>query len=264
MSYPACSVQSMNESSNRFVAFLAIIATPLAAGAFLMSWGPGNHWFDFSPARDGYVAPRDISSMVYETENSTVTVYCDLSEERGSSGTGWAIDSSLLQMNTEKTAIATNHHVIEDCIKLKGEVSVAKLYEKKKPAQILAFDKKADLAILVTDLKMKPLELSTNVPWSGYWVMALGSADGFEGSVAFGNILNVTTKDILITNNVSRGNSGGALIDNEGKVVGVVTWGMDYDRAQYNGARMLDVFCSKILKCEYEYEGEPTWFEYGD
>ncbi len=33
---------------------------------------------------------------------------------------------------------------------------------------------------------------------------------------------------------------------------------------QYNGAKMLDVFCVKILKCEYEYEGEKTWFDYGD
>ena len=56
----------------------------------------------------------------------------------------------------------------------------------------------------------------------GQWVMAVGSADGYEGSVAFGNVLNVYYNDILITNNISHGNSGGPLIDNEGVVVGVV------------------------------------------
>ncbi len=43
----------MDKAANKFVVFLAIIATPLAAGAFLMAWGPGNHYFDFSPANDG-------------------------------------------------------------------------------------------------------------------------------------------------------------------------------------------------------------------
>ena len=254
----------MDNSANRFVAFLAIIATPLAAGAFLMAWGPGNHHFDFSPANDGFVAPRDISKLTSEIEDSTVTVYCDLSKTRGDAGTGWAIDPSVLQVDTANTAIITNHHVIEQCIGLKGSVSVSKLYGKKRPAEISFFDKKNDLAVLETELKLKPIELSKNVPWPGYWAMVVGSADGFEGSVAFGNVLNVTTKDILITNNISQGNSGGSIVDNEGKVIGVVTWSMNYKDAQYNGGGTLDRYCSKILKCEYEYEGEKTWFDYNE
>jgi len=112
------------------------------------------------------------------------------------------------------------------------------------------------------NVKLPALDLSENSPWPGYWVMALGSAAAYEGSVAFGAVLNVTDEDILITNNISEGNSGGPLVDNEGKVIGIVTWGMDYKREQYNGARILDVFCFKLLKCQYNYESEPTWFEY--
>ena len=254
----------MDKSANRFVAFLAIIATPLAAGAFLMAWWPGNHYFDFSPANDGYVVPRDISSMVDEIQSSTVTVYCDVTKKSGDSGTGWAIDGSVLQVKTDSTAIITNHHVIKDCIDLAGSVSVSKLYGKKKPAQITFYDDKNDLAVLESELKLKSLELSNNIPWPGYWVMAAGSADGFEGSVAFGNVLNVTTKDILITNNISQGNSGGSIVDNEGKVIGVVTWRTNDQKAQYNGGGTLDRYCAKILKCEYEWDGEPTWFDYSE
>ncbi len=79
-----------------------------------------------------------------------------------------------------------------------------------------------------------------------------------------GSVLNVTNKDILITNNISEGNSGGALVDNEGKVIGVVTWEMDYTTDQYNGASILDVACSTILKCQYEFDGKDTWFDYNE
>ena len=254
----------MDQSQSKFLAFLAIIATALAGGAFALSWQSSSHFFDFSPANDGFVAPRDIGKVLEETQDSTVQVNCDVSKKKGAIGTGWAIDSVLLNVSSSKTTVMTNHHVIEDCIDGKGTVTINRLFKKEKSARILAYDEKNDLAVLETDVELAPLELSKNPPWPGYWVMALGSADGFEGSVAFGNVLNLTIDEVLITNNISQGNSGGPLVDNEGKVVGMVTWGMDYSDGQYNGAKLLDVFCVKILKCEYEYDGEKTWFEYGD
>ena len=48
----------------------------------------------------------------------------------------------------------------------------------------------------------------------------------------------------------------------EGFVVGVTTWGLDLE--QYNGAMSLDTFCVKILKCEFEFEGKKTWWDYSD
>ena len=88
------------------------------------------------------------------------------------------------------------------------------------------------------------------------------SADGYEGSIAFGNVLNLIYNDILITNNVSGGNSGGPLVDNEGVVVGMVSWLKDTE--QYNGAKSLDAFCAKILDCKYESDGEKTWWDYSN
>ena len=130
----------------------------------------------------------------------------------------------------------TNFHVIDECIEGRGKVSIALLYEKNQEAEILDYDKRNDLAALTTDIEIPPLELSKNELWPGYWVMALGSAASYEGSVAFGNVLNITVENILITNNVSQGNSGGPLVDNEGKVVGMVTWQSDVEGDQFNGA----------------------------
>ena len=252
----------METSSNKFVALLAIIALPLAAGAFLLSWAPSNQFFDFSPKNDGYVEPRDISKMIEDSQESTVTVFCSISERKGSQGTGWAIDSKVLQVSSSRTTVMTNHHVIDDCIGQKGEVTISRLYKKEKPASILYFDEINDLAILETDLKLPTLKISDNYMWPGYWVTTLGSAAGYEGSVSFGNIINVLNEDILITNNISEGNSGGPLIDNEGKVVGIVTWGSELKSQQFNGAKSLDTFCSKIIRCEFEIDGVKTWYDY--
>lgn len=254
----------MDRSANKFVAFLAILATPLAAGAFLLAWGPGDHYFDFAPKNDGYVAPRNIQEVVDDTQASTVTVYCEVSKKKGTQGTGFAIDAKILRQASLRTTLMTNYHVIDDCIDGKGKVTVARLYKKEKPASILFYDAKNDLAVIETDLNLKPLELSKNFMWAGYWVMTLGSAAGYEGSISFGNIINTTDEDVLFTNNISEGNSGGPLIDNEGKVVGIVTWGLNNKREQINGARNLDTFCLRMIQCEFKYEGEDTWYDYKD
>ena len=142
--------------------------------------------------------------------------------------------------------------MIEDCID-EGTVTVAELYEKEVRATIIKWDKKNDLAVLATVLKLEPLELSDATPWPGYWVMAYGSASGFEGSVAFGSVLNLLVDEVLITANVSGGNSGGPLVDNEGRVVGTVSW--NSKRNQFNGAMSLDAMCRKIIECD----GETYW-----
>ena len=252
----------MGNSERNFLLVLTFIATPLAAGAFALAWHPANQFFDFAPQYDGYVAPRDISEVVDQTQASTLTVYCRINKNDGSLGTAWAINTDLLQVPSERTTLITNYHVIDSCINGKGKVTVAKLYKKEFPASVSYYDKKNDLAVLETDLKLMPLELSENFMWSGYWVMTLGSAAGYEGSVSFGNIVNTTPTDVLITNNISEGNSGGPLIDNEGKVVGIVTWGSDDDGEQFNGAGNLDTFCEKIIRCDYEYEGQKVWYKY--
>ena len=253
-----------SDVSTKFLVVLSIIATALAGGAFALSWQPSNHFFDFSPSNDGYVAPRNVSRLIEDTQNSTVVVLCDLAKNEQSLGTGWAIDRTLLKVHVRDTALITNYHVIKECTESPEKITVALLNEKEVAARVIAFDIDNDIAVLETKLEVKPLKLATYTPWPGYWVMALGSAAGYEGSVAFGNVLNTTSEDILITNNISEGNSGGALVDNEGNVIGMVTWGMDFKNDQYNGARILDVFCSSIIECAYESDGEKTWFEYSD
>lgn len=71
-----------NESATKFIAFLAIIATPFALGAFVLAWAPASQYSFTDPQYDGYVPPRDIAGLVERTQDSTVTVNCDLSKKR--------------------------------------------------------------------------------------------------------------------------------------------------------------------------------------
>ena len=248
-----------DSDSNKFVAALAIIATPFALGAFMLAWSPAAQFGAEDPKRDGYVQPRSINDLVDKAAKSTVTVWCDVSETVGAQGTAWAIELETAVSDLYPTTLITNHHVIEDCIGGKGKVTVATYGQSPRDAVIVKWDIKNDLAVLASRSKYPAFNLSESAPFPGYWVMAYGSADGYKDSVAIGNVLNTTVSQVLITNNVSHGNSGGPLIDNEGNVIGVITSGSD---EEYNIAVSLDAFCAKILDCQYEYDGRKTWWDY--
>jgi serine protease Do len=252
----------MRDDANKFVTYLAMIAAPFAMGAFFLAWAPSAQFASEDPAGDGYVPPRSIEQLVERTQESTVTVWCDLGKGAFSQGSGWAIDLETDVSEEFPTALITNHHVIEDCINGAGVVTINRLFEEEVEAVIVKWDEENDLALLATAIDLPALPLSENIPWPGYWMMAVGSADGNEGSVSFGNVFNLNSTEVLLTNNISPGSSGGPLIDNEGYVVGVTTWGLDLE--QYNGAKSLDAFCAKILECEYEFDGEKTWWDWND
>jgi S1-C subfamily serine protease len=149
----------------------------------------------------------------------------------------------------------TNHHVIEDCID-QGTLTIKNYDGKAFDVVLENYDAGNDLALLSAEVEMSYLDLADYPPRPGYWVMSFGSADGVEGSIAIGNVLNITTdNEILITAALSVGNSGGPLIDNEGKVFGVSTAVSTTELSQYNIVGSLDRFCAVILECD----GKDFW-----
>jgi serine protease Do len=245
----------VNHSTLTKMNFIISISTLLLLlMGLVFAWGPITQYRNTDPTIDGYVQPRSIADLVALVQDSTVSIYCEFgSKGEYELGTGWALDIDTERESEYPTALVTNHHVIENCLNGKGDVFVEALEGEKIPAVIDSWDANNDLAIIATKLKIKPLELSQNNPNPGYWVMAVGTADGYEGSVAFGNVLNVTSTEVLITAAISSGNSGGPLVDNEGKVIGTNSWSAA--KEQYNGAMSLDAMCLGIMKCE----GKTYW-----
>jgi S1-C subfamily serine protease len=134
-------------------------------------------------------------------------------------------------------------------------MSVMAIGGKEIKAVIDRVDEENDLAVLATTLKLEKIPFSNYKPYPGYWIAAVGSADGYEGSVAFGNVLNIETNQILITLSLSIGNIGGPLIDNVCNVVGINTKTPIGDDYQYNLSMSLDALCIKLLECD----GDAYW-----
>jgi S1-C subfamily serine protease len=237
-------------SGNKFIAAIVIVVAPFAMGAFFMAWSPAGQYQLTDPHNDGYVQPRDIGGLVAHTQRSTVMVNCE-APGKESLGSAWAVTLEKKAYAKYDNVFITNHHVIEDCIGKEQYLTVHRLFAKDHSARIITLDKKNDLAVIVSDLKIPTLKLSQYEPSPGYWTMVVGSADGYQGSVAFGSVLNINQSEVLITANASHGNSGGPVVDNEGNVIGTLTQTVIGE--QYNVAKSLDAMCSKIVKCDGRY-----------
>jgi len=123
--------------------------------------------------------------------------------------------------------ILTNNHVVQNAINVKINTSDEKEYK----AKIIGTDPRTDLALLKIDGKNLPfidLGDSNNVK-VGEWVLAIGNPLGQDLTVTSGIIsakgrqLGIADyEDFLQTDAaINRGNSGGPLVNMNGKVIGI-------------------------------------------
>lgn len=137
--------------------------------------------------------------------------------------------------------ILTNYHVIEDADQLKVNAAGDEYV-----AQVVGTDASSDLAVIKIDASgLTPVEIGSSSDLVvGEWVMAVGSPFGLEQSVSTG-IVSATSRTTSALNNsdssssssssavytnmiqtdaaINPGNSGGALVDKDGKLIGVNT-----------------------------------------
>ncbi|MBT3222096.1 MAG: trypsin-like peptidase domain-containing protein, partial [Proteobacteria bacterium] len=143
----------------------------------------------------------------------------------GGFGTGFVIDDGLV--------VATAWHVVDSAL----VVEIETLTGERRTVELLAFDRKADVALLRLEEPLPdvvPLELADEEPFVGYTTYAIGHPfllnEGPKGShegllrwsFTKGMVSVVGEKQIQTTVVVHPGNSGGPLFDARGKVVGVV------------------------------------------
>lgn len=163
-------------------------------------------------------APDPIVDVVSRLEPSVVTI--TTSEGLGS-GVVYRADG----------AIVTNAHVVGSA----KQVQVTFADSTQIAGQVTGSDDLTDLAVVRVDRQRLPaVTLRPDLPKPGETAMAIGSPLGFENTVTKGIISGVSRQipasttggrplvDLIQTDAaISPGNSGGALIDEQGRLVGV-------------------------------------------
>src|ERR671918_441794 len=158
-----------------------------------------------------------IPDVVQEVEPSVVAV---LTEAGQGSGVIW--DGGGI--------VVTNNHVVENA----AGIDVAFATGERLAADVRATDPRTDLAVLEVDREGLPAaQFADGLPRVGELAVALGNPLGFENSVTAGIVSGLhraipsggrtpALVDLVQTDAaISPGNSGGALVDAEGVVIGV-------------------------------------------
>lgn len=139
--------------------------------------------------------------------------------------------------------IATNHHVIEDA----GEIAVLMEDGREYSAKLIGSDPSTDLALLKVDAKGLPHLTfgDSDSLMVGEWVLAIGNPFRLYSTVTAG-IVSAKSRNINILDDagiesfiqtdaaVNPGNSGGALVNIRGQLMGINTAIMTYS-GQYEG-----------------------------
>ena len=220
------------------VAALLIVAITVAANpsANDAKAPSGTSW----AKSDLYSRPVDMGPFVEAMKRSTVWIGCSNAQ-----GSGFSID---LPRPSGKTLIITNHHVVESCVGKPNSLTV-KGSDFTETASVQSSDSTNDLAIIYLSKSVTPLPASGK-PQIGYWVVAVGSPLGIEGTMTFGNVTNFIASDNFVMTDavVNPGNSGGPLINSRGEVVGINTakW---VNELSATFARSWPTLCKKLVNC---------------
>ena len=177
----------------------------------------------------GQIARTSTPSVVEIDATQTATASPFPQDQGGggtAEGTGFVYDT--------KGDIVTNEHVVADSSSLTVKFSDGSTYK----ATIVGTDATTDLAVVHVNApasKLVPLELGDSSRAAvGDGVVAIGNPFGLDGTVTSG-IVSALNREIVSPNNapiegaiqtdaaINHGNSGGPLLDMQGKVIGITS-----------------------------------------
>jgi S1-C subfamily serine protease len=160
----------------------------------------------------------DLSMVADSVRRSLVHVHCG--RHGSGAGTVWQSDG----------LIVTNAHVVGG-----RSISVELPDGRTLPARVLAQDPARDVAALKVETSGLPTipQGDSRAVRAGQWVMAIGHPWGVEGAATGGIVIGVgsewpeTPRDgrawVMVSLHMRPGHSGGALVDAEGRLVGINT-----------------------------------------
>lgn len=179
----------------------------------------------------------DVSKVVDNAMPSIVSVTAKNSRDYNpSDNTNGAASGIIIGKSNKELMILTNNHVISNA----SQISVGFINGKSYDAQIKGVSTKNDIAVLSVELTKidKTTLKAIKVATTGYskdlkvgtGVIAIGNALGYGQSVTTG-IISAIDKEVVMDDNtykmiqidasINSGNSGGALLNSKGEVIGI-------------------------------------------
>lgn len=203
-----------------------------------------------------YEPPHNLDDFIAKIQRSTVTIDC-----KDWQGSGYVVDldgpgpdadpEDIKFDRMYPTEVITNDHVIEECHDAPDEVKATANGETF-DAYLYSWDTKRDLALVAIRQDVPALPFGMD-PKPGYWVMAIGTPMGIEGSVSFGNVINRDGNDVVSTAPLNDGNSGGPLVNSRGRVIGTntwVAWSKEEGLQPWNVSVGNPKLCRELITCE--------------
>lgn len=164
--------------------------------------------------------PPDLTQLAATVSPSVVLVTC-VSGTTVDTGTAFALDLPPARGFT--TALVTAAHVVSGCMDPAADpVLTLSSGSQVWDATIRGADTDNDVAILDTTAKLPTLSPASSAPVVGEFLMAVGNPLGVVNNVTSGNVSQVYDSYVLDTAPISNGNSGGPVVDKDGKVAGIV------------------------------------------
>lgn len=143
----------------------------------------------------------------------------------------------IIKVDGNTCYILTNYHVVEGASKMTVSVN-----DNSYNASVVGADQQTDLAVVkISASGLKAMEWGSSTDLKvGEWVMAIGSPYGYEQTVTTGIVSALYRSDTISSSTnssatvytdmiqtdaaINPGNSGGALVDSEGKLIGINTY----------------------------------------
>ncbi len=170
--------------------------------------------------------PEAMADIANYNKNSKSVVYITTEDELGFV---YIASGSIL---TEDGVILTNDHVAHDKVKAVVTTSDGTHYP---VTAVLAADEGMDVAFIKIDAtKLQPIPIGNSDSIQiGDKVLVIGHPEGYLHTLSLGNISGIRTfesrQELQITNPISSGNSGGALLNDRGELIGIPAWTFEYE-----------------------------------
>ena len=137
----------------------------------------------------------------------------------------------IIERDGDTYFVVTNNHVVGEA----EEVSITLHNSRTYPAQIVGKDPRRDLAVVSFEAPERELPLArfgnSDSLKIGDLVVAVGNPFGYSGTLTFGVVSGLhrsgptDISDFIQTDAaINQGNSGGALVDLKGRLIGINTW----------------------------------------